>query len=903
MRRQSQPKHLRLTVNPDLVFVWEDVKHPVGDAIQRKDQGGGCVGFILSVPLPSILPFQGSQKARCQIVLWFSGRYTAQALQVNPSTAGVTPAHPIAVSPSGPTTTDTVSHVVSLENAQTDVTTKFVGDAIVERNDPKVVAFDSPTFIKAATTEYIMTLKKALCRPIQIASGTWSTADVAGTYEYAQDCPKFLTTLNIVGRKLDGFQGVRGSVTVRLLASANPFQQGILRLSFYPMWTQDATVSQRALVLESSSFWPAVELNLGKDTACEMRIPYVLPVNWIDLVGSTGTDPQMGRVFIQVYSPLKVGSGSTTVSWNLYAHWNEDDLELFNPTPNIYQSGHHPVAKGPVKLPTDKEKKSSSISGGLDAVAELSEVASAIPVLSAVAGPTAWAARCASKVASAFGFSRPALDSKPQMVRPDYMPYNTNVEGPDVALPLSLTVEPSLKFEPKLAGKNEDEMSIDYFVTKFGFQQTITFDSTATPGNLLMSYKLGPAIMTANETTCPKPFQLLGLLFHYWRGNFRFRFKFVKTKMHTARLMFAFVPGVVTNLTLPLSEYTHREVVDLATIPNEELVYELPYCGLTPYLKTTTTDLTGCYGTFQILVVNTLQAPSTVSSSVTMIVETAMGEGSEWVCPDIATSQDLVPNAGTTIPSSALKPIYKQPNVPQSGGSTGLVRVTTLSDAQTTGHQVETAQLCVGEKVMSLRQLIKLPADMSFTLMGTVATANATGYCQPVYFNPNLIGCADTFGGNAIKPRDFMNILGGFFRFNRGSMRVRCYNDFRTGTYDVGFNPLVCTTATLAQNPGMVGFDTFSAHFAWNSDIAEGRSLRSWTLPPWQGVPFVANHYATAATAADTSTYAARMALRQTIFGMGRSGSAAVGFHFLRQPADDFEFLFFVGPPVFVVAS
>jgi len=465
---------------------------------------------------------------------------------------------PTASGPAGTTSADTVAHVTAMEERTQDVTTAFVGSLAVEKSDPTMSTFAAPNYVNAMSTEYLMTLKKTLCRPIQVASGTWNTSDTVSMNEFSGSLPEILLVLPIISRKLDGFQGIRGSITLRLQATANPFQQGLLKLNFYPMQAFDDTFSARATFPESWSYWPGVELNLGKETACELRVPYTLPVAFCDLVTSTLSQrPQMGFVAVKVYSPLKTGPGTTSVGWNFYAHWNEDDLELFNPTPNSFQSGSKHVTH-PTRLPSDSEKKGTSISASLSVGAHIAEVASAIPVLADVAGPTAWALRAASRVASALGFSRPALDSKPLITTQNSMPYNSNVEGPDASMPLSLTIEPSLKFEPKLSSKTEDEMLIDNFVAKFGYNTSVNVTASEVPGTVLFNLSLGAGEFTTNELTYIKPFQMLGRLFNFWRGNIRVRIKFIKTKMHTMRLMCVFAPGVLPNLTLTQAEYCHR---------------------------------------------------------------------------------------------------------------------------------------------------------------------------------------------------------------------------------------------------------------------------------------------------------------------------------------------------------
>lgn len=817
----------------------------------------------------------------------------------------MTPSHPIALSPSGPTTTDTVAHVTTLEGSQKDVTTKFVGSLAVEKNDERVTTFGSPNFVKAMTTEFMMTLKKALCRPVQLATGTWATTDIVGSNLFLGEIPDILFAQSIFSKKLDGFQGVRGSITLRLQVTANPFQQGLIKLAFYPLYSTDKTFLGRSQAAESWSFWPNVELNLGKETACELRVPFTLPVSFCDLVTNIPNDvPQMGLVMVRIYCPLQVGAGTSTVGWNLYGHWNEDDLELFNPTPNIYQSGRSHKLTSKSSLPSDKEKHDGTISGALGAASVVAEIATAVPVLADFAGPTEWALRVASRVASALGFARPQIDENPRLVVPFDFPYSANVEGPDSSMPLSQTVEPSLKIEPKLSGKNEDEMSIDYFVTKFGFRSTITLDSSSVADTVIYNLPLQAGNFTGIEANYPKPYQMLALLYKYWRGNFRVRIKFIKTKMHTARLAFAFYPGVTSNQSLAQSEYVHREIVDIATV--EELVYELPFTTQFPYLSTDTTlDNRSCYGSFQIVVVNQLQAPASVPSSINMIVETAMGEGSEWFMPrDLNTFLPIVPVeavASSTLvkrsvpPPPSASPIREPTNRFQSGETPPVVQVTTLSDAKVTGHQTETAQLCVGEKLLSLRQIIKYPANLSFSPSVT-ATTSAAGTTPAICYNPFFIGATNTIGTHSVQPKDVLNLLAPYYRFSRGGMRVRGSIGGQRLTTQYNHTGFLSFTAKNADIAGMLVAEGASQRPMFGGDFQRpDAGFFKYLLPAWQNVPMVP-HWYTLNNSTPPYTQLMRRQSALVLQATDLQPSTDITIRVARQPADDYELLSFVGP-------
>jgi hypothetical protein len=482
------------------------------------------------------------------------------------------------------------------------------------------------------------------------------------------------------------------------------------------------------------------------------------------------------------------------------------------------------------------------------------------------------------KVASALGFSRTPLDEAPRLVSQYPMPYAANVEGPDVSLPLSLTIQPTLKFEPALSGKNEDEMALDYFLTKFGYHTNVNITTSTAAGTNILNETLGLAYRATGEENYPKPYQMVGALFRFWRGNFRIRIKFVKTKMHTARLMIAFFPGVIGSCTLDQCEYAHRDIVDIASV--DELVYELPYTSRFPYLNAGASDDQGVYGSFQILVVNQLQAPSTCANNIDMIIETAMGAGAEFYQP---------------------APAFESYPVAQAGLTSGLVKVSTLSDAKITPVQCETAQLCVGEKLMSLRQIIKYPSSLGRSEMWISTTTSSGGYLGPIYYQPHCIGCCLADGSDTALAGDYLNLLAPYFRFSRGSMRVR--GGVLAPTLSPALGAVLNAEVRTAGELGLFGVTAALDTRPFGGDFnVEPNVFFKYLLPAWQSCPLVPLNYV---KASDTPPYQQIHHNQSALYISGWTGlnDTAVEIPLSRQPADDYELIGFVGPPQFMTSA
>jgi len=331
-------------------------------------------------------------------------------------------------------------------------------------------------------------------------------------------------------------------------------------------------------------------------------------------------------------------------------------------------------------------------------------------------------------------------------------------------------------------------------------------------------------------------------------------------------------------------------------------VYELPFTAGYPYLNSQNTGANfGAYGSFQILVVNALQAPSSVVNNIDFIVETAMGEGSEWYspCPKV----NLLPTVpvGASPTSRPRSASLRPPNKPQAGQVGGLVKVTTLSDAKTTNHQVETAQLCVGEKLLSLRQLIKYPCNLATTPVAIPIATDGLGRIGPQYYNCFSLGAIAADHSALCPTDDMLGLLAPYFRFSRGSMRVRGnFNSYDPASGNPPVNDAILVfTAENAVNSGLVGSDAAGNTAVWGGSYQHCNE-GTWKVlvPAWQTAPMVDHHYVTPLTPADTTLLGRQTCLK--FFGMGYPASSDLTIQMSRQPADDYELLFFIGPPAFL---
>ncbi len=146
----------------------------------------------------------------------------------------------------------------------------------------------------------IHTIKDFLSRPIIIQTGLWSSATASETQLYTANFPESLISNAMYQEKLRGFVGLRATLVVKVQVNSQPFQQGRLMLQYYPyaqyMPNRVALVNS---TLQGRSGCPRTDLDLSVGTEIEMRIPYVSPHVYYNLITGQGS---FGSIYLVVYS-------------------------------------------------------------------------------------------------------------------------------------------------------------------------------------------------------------------------------------------------------------------------------------------------------------------------------------------------------------------------------------------------------------------------------------------------------------------------------------------------------------------------------------------------------------------------------------------------------------------------
>lgn len=606
-------------------------------------------------------------------------------------------------------------------------------------------------------------IKDFLARPVVLQDGQFQATDTVTTFGILPMLDTILTGA-MVAPKLVGFGGIRADVVITLQINATRFTQGRYLLNFYPTGgAMDNTHANQAIDLARFSLVqrtsvPGIQIDLNTETQVQLRIPFTSAYVFNSIRSATSGSfvRNIGSVQIHPY----VATNSAT-SYTLLGHL--ENVELFLPTA--------PQANTKAPTVTEKEQQSKNI-GPVESAAKLvsktSKLFKNVPILSSYVEPIGWAADLVGGAASAFGWSKPTISDTITVLARNRGYQNPNYDGADMAVKMSLSVKNQVATVPGLGSTDVDEMSFDYIKTIPAWFSTVNWTTSQAKEVLLTSIPLSPQAFgvnlsdNSNSTLNYPPCCCPTMYFNLYRGSFKITIKAVKTEFHSGRLSVAFVPQPLNGLTspgviYPSTYFTNRHIIDVRTA--KEWTFEFPFGSDFTYLNTNVT-----YGTVYIYIENQLVAPATVPSTVNLLLEVSGGEDLEYAQPTTmayATYHPSVPQADMSAPglvSLSTEPLD-----------------TTVGSTAVNPDTVNFAELSIGEKFNSFRQLIK-----RMDVRGRkTATPNVAGqYTIIMPFAREVVEGVGTAGSPTypFTQPDTFSMVSNMFAIGRGSVRIKLYD-------------------------------------------------------------------------------------------------------------------------------
>lgn len=493
-----------------------------------------------------------------------------------------------------------------------------------------------------------------LSRPVRLTSGTMVAAP-AVNYSVSLDTALLQTAGGIVAyaNKLKGYAGIRCTWCFRVNVSTTPFVAGRFRLTHLPGVGNAGMGAIEPIARATSRQWPGVELDVNAQTAGIIKIPHRHITPFFRLF-DTETTHNNGSFMLRSYQGPSFIAPSVAPDYEVW-FWIED-VEIAGIKADKADTSIVVPASGNSKVKTTGGEipKGGPISGFLSGAAKLASWGGTmIPAISVYTTPLSWVARVGARVASALGYSRPINQAVPREVKQKEWGYNANCTGVASAYNTGLNHDTQVATAPYF-GDNEDPMSFAFLNSQMHYMGNVSL-ALQSSGQLLMKGQLNPHalytspdakfITTFERSTLfvtpfpavfPSPAMGVAQFFDSWRGGFKIRLIFGKTKFHTGRLMFGwdYNPHVLGTAvadtcfvpSYDATAYNNRTIIDLRE--GNEFEIDIPYWHVAPFVGSTTS-----IGSWYVYVVDPLKYAGTVSPTVNVIVEAAMSEDSTWAAP------------------------------------------------------------------------------------------------------------------------------------------------------------------------------------------------------------------------------------------------------------------------------
>lgn len=621
-----------------------------------------------------------------------------------------------------------------------------------------------------------------LQRPILVTTGIFQSTDVPTTF-VKRKLLDTITSNSYIDSKLLGRYAFRADVRLRLQVNASRFQQGRYILAWIPsggdngMAVGDNFNLFHAANAVQITQLPHVEIDISCDTAVELLIPYTAYFSSTMVVNAAVSCMDIGTFFIYPYSALAAATGALECD---YALWmNFENIQLFGSA--IPQSGMSmKVKKKKKQLPSEEEADAAGkgpISTTLSGISTFAGILSTIPMLTEVAAPVSWVTGVLAQTAQSFGWSKPLDQSSATRVVRTPQPFFGPTDVADTSLPLSTSISNSISPLPGFAGTDIDELSIDYLKSIPAYFNTVTWSTVANAGTALWNYKVSPGHLGKTYTglggtmTAFPPVAYISRPFQFWRGSLKFTFKFVKTEFHSGRLMVSFNPvnanynGFVGSTNIQNCQYVIREIFDVRR--GSEFTVTVPYINTEPWAKM---DANGYTGYLSAIVLDPLVAPSTVSSSITILVEVCGGD-------DFQLSVPVENEFGLSYPT--LMASYQSGTIGQARNDEECV----VSDIVLGGASRDSESVTItpsytsiGEHIRSFRALLKRYSPLGLTTVDANSKLLYNDVNNPLI---NLTDYMDIWIDIATnnKPTrtstDMYTFIGSAFGLFRGSVRYR----------------------------------------------------------------------------------------------------------------------------------
>lgn len=491
---------------------------------------------------------------------------------------------------------------------------------------------------------------KYLCRPTLIANLTWTYGGAVNTF--IEPWFDFLNN-SFVASKVANYHLIRGKMKIRVLLNGNKFHMGRLSVGWYPNETL-GLLSEFTLDSRRNTMVPGTRdkpLAPNKSETFEMTIPFFYPYPYISISDYNNTDRSVGDIRIMSLTPLTT-SNAVVVNANIAVYaWLEEDYELLVPRPVSQKS--KPIA---ISSQENEQEPNGLISNVTSAFASAAGELTQLPVIGPMAETGQNILNKITRVARIFGFSRPNIITDPMYVKNQPFSSISNTSGNETVSKLSFDPKQSISNELSLVGLSPiDQMAIKAISEEWSLWYTVPWLTTDVFNTTITEMLVTPGMISRvalTKLSLQTRVAYASYPFEYWSGGLEYKFVITSTVFHSGRLALSYDPyGAVHAVANSNSQY--MQYFDLTE--TDEFTVVVPWMQSEPY-KLTGGNLTNEFhdpvaviynsaisnGSLRLSVVNPLVAPDP-AGNVEILVFVRAHPSFEVFVPSTSISNSFTP--------------------------------------------------------------------------------------------------------------------------------------------------------------------------------------------------------------------------------------------------------------------
>lgn len=445
-----------------------------------------------------------------------------------------------------------------------------------------------------------------LKRPVNIYSKEWT---IGGTLDYATPPfkPWYLFFNHpAIKRKLDNYYMLKCNLKIKLVINASPFYYGggILTYQPLPIFNPNILVTGNLNELIPLSQRPHIYFYPQNNQGGTLTLPFFYHKEWLNATSAEDLQ-NMGDLSLVSLDELRNANSvvGTNCTIQIYA-WAED-LELAGPTLRLaVQSTEVPIdcpedlgdyvvqSKESKKGDKDEYHHEGTISKPASALARLAGLLKNTPVIGPFMTATSMLAGGVAGMASLFGYTNvPVIDDVHEFKNQPFPQFAAT----EIGIPIekaTIDSKNELSIDPKITYHDAgDELAIANIVTRESYIGSFDWVASDVEGTLLYNFGVNPSICQTlpgvNETILfQTPMGYLSRCFKYWRGDIKFRFKFLASQYHRGRVRITWDPYGDLSGTADTTTTNFTRIVDISESSDVTIV--VPYTQPTAYLPVTT---------------------------------------------------------------------------------------------------------------------------------------------------------------------------------------------------------------------------------------------------------------------------------------------------------------------------